>query len=257
VAPSGAEQHKDGSSGYRRRILIEPGPSVVTAELEDDYHRMVVSLTHAGGIITAVESSMKRSPWTTCPGAIAQLEATFLGKNLEDTSVRHEKTHNCTHLFDLATFAVAHAGELASITYEIEVSDPVDGAVSAKLWRNGEKMLDWSYRDGLFTAPVELEGLSFNDLGRWIALQAAELQESARILRWAALVAHGRKLDLPSGMPATRFASGACFTFQSDTAKVGMRRPNADVDFSALGAPPMVDRDDMFKRQTVTHGQPI
>ena len=50
--------------GYRRRIVIEREPGSVTAELEDDYHRMVVTLRHADGIITGVESEMKRSPWT-------------------------------------------------------------------------------------------------------------------------------------------------------------------------------------------------
>ena len=56
--------------GYRRRIVIEPSPGAVTAELEDDYHRMVVTLRHDGEVITGVASKMKRSPWTTCEGAM-------------------------------------------------------------------------------------------------------------------------------------------------------------------------------------------
>ena len=51
-------------TGYRRRILIEPAPGRSTAELEDDYHRMVVTLTHSDGVVVAVESEMKRAPWT-------------------------------------------------------------------------------------------------------------------------------------------------------------------------------------------------
>jgi len=234
--------------GYRRRILIEPRPGSVTAELEDDYHRMAVTLTHAGGVITAVDSAMKRSPWTTCPGAIAQLGATFLGKAL-DASARDEKTLNCTHLFDLATFAAGHAGGSAPVSYEIEVSDPVDGSVEARLWRDGAPVFHWRTTDGILTAPADMAGIEMmTGIGRWIAAQPAALQEPARILRWAAMVAHGRAIAMPAGMSATHFATGACFTFQPDMAKQGTRRPGADVDFTAQGRSPLADREAMFAR---------
>ena len=64
----------DMAPAFRRRILIEPSPGHVTAELEDDWHRMIVTLFHDSGIVRAVQSDMKRWPWTTCRGAIAQLE---------------------------------------------------------------------------------------------------------------------------------------------------------------------------------------
>ena len=35
---------------FRHRILIEPAPGCVTAEIEDDWHRMVVIVFHGGGI---------------------------------------------------------------------------------------------------------------------------------------------------------------------------------------------------------------
>ena len=234
--------------GYRRRILIEPAAGTVTAELEDDYHRMVVTLDHAGGAITRVTSAMKRSPWTTCPGAMAQLEATFLGKSLDAASVRDEKTLNCTHLFDLASFAAAHAGEVAPIAYEIAVSDPVDGVTEAVLRRDGALLFHWTYTEAAYVGPTDMAGMPTSAIGRWIAAQPAELQEAARILRWAAMVAHGRRIAMPAGMSATRFASGACFTFQPETAKVGTRRPGADVDFSAPGRAPLADREAMFVR---------
>ena len=241
---SGADQ-----PGYRRRILIDPGDDTISAELEDDYHRMVVTLTFADGAITGVDSAMKRSPWTTCPGAIAQLRSTFLGKSLDAASVRDEKTQNCTHLFDLATFAAAHAGERAPVTYEIAVSDPVDGGVEARLWRDGLPVYHWLYADGAFTGPADMAGMPMSGIGQWIAAQPTGLQEPARILRWASIIAMGRALDMPSGMPATRFATGACYTFQPETAKAGVRRPGADIDFTILGQQPMADREDMFGRK--------
>lgn len=235
--------------GYRRRILIELGEGTVTAELEDDYHRMVVTLDHAGGVITAVNSAMKRSPWTTCPGAMAQLETTFRGQRLDAAGLRDEKPRNCTHLFDLATFAAAHAGEAAPIAYEIAVADAVDGAAEARLWRDGVAVFHWRYADGAYTAPADMAGMPMAAIGGWIAALPADLQEPARILRWAAMVAHGRTMILPAGMSATHFPSGACFTFQPETAPNGTRRPGADVDFTAPGArPPMADREAMFAR---------
>lgn len=239
----------DALPGYRRRILIEPGPGAVSAELEDDYHRMVVTLSFADGVITGVESVMKRSPWTTCPGAIAQLEASFLGRPVDQPIGRDEKTQNCTHLADLATFAADHAGEGAAIAYDVEVSDPVDGATVARLWRDGVLLYDLAWTDGVFTAPASMTGLPMKEVGRWVAGEPAETQEAAKILRWAMMISQGRGFAMPAGMSATAFASGAaCYNFQPAVAAIGTRRPGADIDFTALGLKPMADREDMFGR---------
>jgi hypothetical protein len=85
-------------AGYRRRILIETTDGRATAELEDDYHHMVVTLAHEGGVVTAVESDMIRAPWTGCPGAMQRVQDTFTGTALTDVARRGEKTTNCTHL---------------------------------------------------------------------------------------------------------------------------------------------------------------
>ncbi|MFC3172694.1 DUF2889 domain-containing protein [Novosphingobium bradum] len=241
--PGAAERERPG---YRRRILIEPAPGRVTAELEDDYHRMVVTLGHDGARVTSVEAAMKRSPWTTCPGAIRQLAQTFTGLTLDAAGARAEKTRNCTHLFDLATFACAHAGEAGPVAYEIIVTDPVDGAQVTQLWRNGALLFDWRMAGGRFAAPAELAGADRSAIPGWVAAQPPELQEAARILRWAAMIAIGRGHDIPAGIDATRFGSGACFSFQPEVAGIARRRPGADVDFAAIGAPPMADRDAMF-----------
>ncbi len=235
--------------GYRRRILIEPASGSTTSELEDDYHRMVVTLRHDGqGFITGVESQMKRSPWTTCPGAMRQLEQTFLGKPLSYAAAREEKVQNCTHLFDLATFAAGHAGGSAPVAYEVEVSDPVEGQTFARLWRDGVLLYDLAHKDEAFTAPPAMAGLPMKEVGRWIAGEPAERQEAAKILRWAMMVSMGRRIAMPAGMSATKFMSGACFTFQPDVAVIGTRRPGADVDFTAIGSKPLADLEDMFPR---------
>lgn len=233
-------------AGYRRRILIEPGDGVVTAELEDDYHRMVVTLRHEGGVVRAVESEMKRSPWTLCPGAMEQLAQTFTGLALAEVARRGGKSQNCTHLYDLATWAAAHASSPAPIAYEVLATDVVDGRRTATLWRDGVQVFHWRLVGDRLAEPAELEGLTLFGLNDWIATLDAEGREAARVLRWATIVAHGRGMEMPAGMAATRFPSGSCFNFQPERAPHSFRRPGADIDFSADGREPMADRSASF-----------
>lgn len=233
-------------TGYRRRILIEPSPGRVVAELEDDYHRMVVTLDHEDGVVTRVGSEMKRGPWTTCPGAMAQLEETFTGVALSGFVARGDKTLNCTHLYDLGLFAAAHANEAAPVAYDIFVSDVWDGRRNARLVRDSALLLDWVLEGDLFLAPDILAGTQMKDLGAWIATQDKTGAEAARILRWASIIALGRGMDIPAGLSATAFPPGACYTFQPDKAQVSTRLAGADVDFSRPGAEPMADRAAAF-----------
>lgn len=232
--------------GYRRRILIEPRPGQVTSELEDDYHRMVVTLTHRDGVVVAVESEMKRSPWTLCPGAMEQLKQTFTGTPLAGFPKRGERVLNCTHLHDLALFGAGHADETAPIAYEIHVSDPTDGIREARLERNGQPVFQWKLQGDVFLEPAALHGRRLTEMNDWIATLDKAGAEAARILRWASFVAGGRGRDMPAGMPATAFPGGACYNFQPERAPHSTRRPGADIDFSLPGAEPMADRAAAF-----------
>lgn len=234
------------TAGFRRRILIEPGPSTVSAELEDDWHRMVVTLHHRDGTITRAVSDMKRWPWTTCRGAIDQLAETFCGVPLAEAARRGERTRNCTHLHDLALFAAAHAHETLTVAYDVRVSDPVRGRREARLARGGRPSLAWTFEDDLITEPAELAGRGLADLSDWIANLPREEREAARILRWAAIMAYGRAMVIETGTPATRFAGGACYTFQPERAARAVRRPAAHRDLSSPASEAMADRASLF-----------
>lgn len=238
----------DTAPGYRRRLVIEPGPGSVTAELEDDYHRMVVELTHRDGVITGVGSAMKRSPWTTCEGAMATLEQTFIGKRLDDPSVKQAKSFNCTHLYDLASFCTDHAAAQGRVVFDIRISDPNDGKVASRLYRNGELLLDWRLENGRFVEPEEIAGKGLTEIGGWLAGLTGELGEAARILRWASMVAGGRMIEMPAGMSGSEIGiPGSCHTFQPGTIEQSRRKPNAEIDFSD-GIGPMADRAELFAR---------
>lgn len=234
--------------GYRRRIVIEPAAGSVTAELEDDYHRMVVTLTHDSETITGVDSAMKRSPWTTCEGAMAVVRETFLGKRLDDPSVRRAKALNCTHLYDLAGFCAAHAGQVQSVTYEIFASDPIDGLVVTRLYRDRERLLEWTLENGSFVTPDAIAGKTLTGINDWLASLDPPLEEAARVLRWASMVAGGRAIAMPAGMVGSDIGMiGSCHTFQPERADMARRKPQADVDFSRQ-AGPLADRADLFAR---------
>lgn len=238
------------SPGYRRRIIIEPGDGIISAELEDDYHRIRVLLRHEAGLVTHVGSEMLRWPWTSCPGAMDVLAATFVGARLEDCARRGEKRHNCTHLYDLLLFAAAHALDDAATLYDIAVSDPAQGRRRATLSRNRRPLLDWQLDHDLFLSPVELAGSPVHDLGKWISTLEAQgdsdLAEAARALRWAAMLALGRAMNIPAGLSATAFPAATCYTFQPEQARDAIRRQAVERDFSRTVPGPLADRAILF-----------
>lgn len=207
----------DQLPGFRRRLRITPAPACVRSEVEDDFHRMAVTIHHQDGIATSIEPHMQRAPWSTCPGAVAQLRWTFEGVALKDFAERGEKRSNCTHLHDLATLAAAHARDAQPLTYDILVSDPSDGRRDTQLRRDGAIVLHWTLADRSLVQPAELAGMTLDKLGPWIAAQAPAVQEAARLLRWGTMIANGRAIPLAQQSDASRMPVGNCYTFQPDT----------------------------------------
>lgn len=227
----------DDLPGFRRRITITPAPGSVRAEVEDDFHHMVVTVQHADGLATKVEGEMRRAPWTSCPGAPAVLTQTFTGLPLAAFAKSGAaKPSNCTHLFDLAQWAAAHANDAAPTFYEVLTADPVDGETVTELRRDGAPMFRWTYSDYKISAPAELAGLTLWELNDWIATLAPPEREAARILRWATIVALGRVMPRNEQSDAKQMMTGACFTFQPENA-VNAKRTWSVRDFSGHGHP--------------------
>lgn len=200
--------------GFRRRFRITPRMSSVVSELEDDYHHMAVTVHHDGKIASSVEPKMHRAPWTTCPGAVARLQQTFAGVELTAFAARGEKRENCTHLYDLAILAAAHAADGEALIYDILVSDPVEGRRRVELRRNGEAVLGWVDARGKIVSPPELAGVALDKMRPWIASLAPPQQEAARLLQWGSMIAHGRGRPLENQSDAARLGVGMCYTFQ-------------------------------------------
>ena len=233
-----AEPALDTLPGYRRRLRVTPAPGWVRSELEDDFHCMAVTLRHEGGVVTRVEPEQERAPWTTCPGALAQLVATFEGVELAAFAARGEKPANCTHLHDLALLAAAHAGDAEPLVYDLLASDPIDGRRRLELRRQGAPMMSWVEQDGRFVAPPDLAGMTLDRMRPFIDALPAEAQEAARLLRWAGMVAHGRTIPMERQSDATRMPP-SCFTFQPERAVQARRVGGMIREFSDGTAEPL------------------
>jgi hypothetical protein len=241
----------DDLPGFRRRFVVTPGAGWVRSDLEDDFHCMSVTLHHAGGVVTAVEPVVARAPWNTCPGAEAEAVRTFTNLALDAFAARGEKIANCTHLYDLAILAAAHAGDEAQLVYDIRVSDPAGGERRAELRRNGVVMMGWVHVDGRIVEPVALAGTGLLQMRAWIeSLDPAE-QEMAKLLRWGTLMANGRTIPLERQSDATRMPPN-CYTFQPDTARQA-RRIGEIRDFSNGAAEPLADRAIIFEGGNYEH----
>jgi hypothetical protein len=179
---------------------------------------------------------------------MAALVDTFAGKRLDDPAFKRTKALNCTHLYDLATFCAGHAGESERITYEIFASDPVEGRFVTRLYRDGERLLEWVLENGRFVTPEAVAGKGLTGIGEWLAALDPREEEAARVLRWASMVAGGRGIAMPAGMIGSDIGMiGSCHTFQPERAGEARRKPGASVDFS-MGAGPLADRTELFAR---------
>jgi hypothetical protein len=219
---------------------VTPGDGWVRSEVEDDYHWMQVLVRHDGGIATAIEATMPRYPWSTCPGAIAELERTFTHVPLTGFGQRGSKESNCTHLHDLAVLAAAHAADAKPLVYDILVSDPIDGERQAELRRADATVMSWVSRDLRIVEPAEVAGLGLFDMRSWIAGLDPVRREEARLLRWGNLIAHGRAMTIEQLSETTNKPLGRCYTFSEGTV-LEARRIGEIKDFSR-GSPRSLEK---------------
>lgn len=212
----------DTLPGFRRRFRVTPSAGCVTTEVEDDYHRMEVTLRHDGRVATSVEGRLIRAPWTTCPGATAQVRDTFTGVALAEFPARGGKPANCTHLYDLALLGAAHAFEASAFVYEMLIGDPVDGERRAEIRRDGVTVFGWTEKAFRIVAPEALAGNSLQQLKPWVDALAPHEQEAVRLLRWANMIANGRQIPLERQSDASRMPS-TCYTFQPERKTIAVR----------------------------------
>lgn len=225
---------------YRRATLVTVAHPTVSAEMEDDFHHFRVTLTHDGHTITDVTGESLRFPWSTCGKEAAKKIEELAGRRLESLydqlSTEGRYTH-CTHLFDLSQLAINHArGPASTCLYQSTVTLVAgQGAIEAKLTRNGEQMLLWQIDKGTISAPEFYGGVAINDVTGWAHRKELhpELAEAVQVLQRAIHVSFGKIYDWRSiKLASEQNLPPTCYTLQPGIATRAARTRGSVRDYT-------------------------
>jgi hypothetical protein len=227
---------------FRRRIrLVTTEPGVVDAALEDDFHHFALTLRHDDGGVLDVAGRALRWPWSTCADAVVplrQLEGMALSPRCTAVAGAADPRANCTHLFDLAGLAVAHAARgTARRQYDAEIPRPVDRRSRVRLWRDGELTLEWPLVDGAVVDAPPYSDVPWNGgFIKWAdSTFEPEAAEAAIVLRRACTIGSGRGMDLDvfdRAADLEQIMPGVCFTMQPERTAVSLRIKGSVKDFA-------------------------
>jgi hypothetical protein len=195
---------------YRRRIrLVATEPGIVESGLEDDAHYFKVVLRHDDRQVQGIEASAPRAPWSTCAGAAHPLHALVgmpLSSNCLAAGAWTDALHNCTHMFDLAGLAVAHAARVVAGNgatrrqYDAEIPYDARAGVAreVRLHRDGELVLRWTVDGTRCLSPPPFSEVSFTGgFLQWAQRTfTPDDAEAAIVLRRACTIGSVRRFDL-------------------------------------------------------------
>ena len=233
-------QDTDGDRIYRRHIRLDAHGRQVVGELADDAQHFRVRLRHDGSRVVAVDGEAVRHPWSTCAEAIDPLR-NLVGMRLARRSTAvgevSNARHHCTHWFDLAGLAVAHAAAgRASREYRCAAWGPPGAVTTATLERDGEPLLTWRLDGLVIRGAAPFDGRSLK--GAFQTWAEAELEpdlaEAAIVLRRAAYISPVRFFDLdryerPGDVTPI---GGQCFTYTDGPAQRAERQIGSLRDYT-------------------------
>jgi hypothetical protein len=244
---SGPGDHRiarDGSQAFHRRHELRAldGTTVVAA-IEDDMHHFELTLRHDGRVVVGAEGRAVRWPWAPCVDGARAIDA-LVGMPL-DTSCSAvgawtEATGQCTHQFDLAGLAVAHAarhtaGGAPVRSYLAVVPDWQQPPYQAWILRDGVEVLRFTIGERAIEAPDPFTGVALNQ--RFIQWCNEHLDddttEAALLLRRAAWMSPARHIDLESfdTIGESMVKAGVCYATQPQRIELGSRNRNSLRDY--------------------------
>ena len=233
-----------GSGCFRRRIRLVHSPGQVVAELEDSSHGFSLAMQYRDAVVQQIEAQTYRYPYTTCPGAKKPLMA-FKGQAINADPRDINKTINarvnCTHLYDLAMLALAHASRpYGTRVYDVVLPDETDSASKLSVLLDNTPVLEWQVKDWQITAPTVLQGQALYNgfAGSWSKYcgDDSETFEYGLIAQKGYLVSHARRYDhaRTEGKAAIvdEAALGICHTYSPDIIQTAHFTRNSYRDFS-------------------------
>jgi len=225
---------------YRRRIRIVTSPGRARADLEDDPHRYGVVVEHDGEHVTAVQGIALRTPWSLCRDAVNVLDRLVgmaLSPDPQEVFRHTDGRSQCTHLFDLAGLAIAHAARgTAQRQYDIEtpcldMSQPREALLSV----DGEPRLAWTLQRTAIVGPAPFAGQDLRSMMPWAKARFIDRDtlEAVMVLRRAVFISGSRIYDLDRipDAAATGHVSGACYVYQHGVAEHAAREWGSTRDF--------------------------
>lgn len=231
-----------GTGIFRRRIRLVSTGIQVQADLEDCNHAFRLTLSHDGEIITAISAQPIRFPFNTCPDALANLQG-FIGCALSASVpeirqfVRPEQ--NCTHLYDLATLALAHAMRNGvARQYDVAIPDEQDGVLSVEVSCDGIPQHSWQIRKREIIFPQQLAGKPImKGFYLWATAEfSGDALEAAEVLQRGYFVSHTRRLDLKSSVGRSAFGDrmpeGSCYTYNRGVVEQAFQATDNVRDFT-------------------------
>lgn len=226
---------------YRRHIRLNSKDGEVRADMEDDSHRFGVILKHDSKVVQSIEGLPLRTPWSLCPGA-AELLKRLVGASLTDNPLgisRHtDAKQQCTHMFDLAGLAIAHATRPAGMReYRIEAPwYELNSQRNMILRRDGEVVACWTLIGSQLIEPEFLAGVGVRKLLDWAGQNVNDTDdlEALFIMRRAVLISGSRIMDLDRipNPEATGHGIGACFVHQPVRIAIAQRNLGSTLDFT-------------------------
>lgn len=231
---------------FRRRIrVVIDAPGSVAGGLEDDFHYFQVQVRHDAGQVTAMEASSRRWPWTTCPGAAEPLRA-LVGMPVSPRCLAvgdwTDPRQNCTHMFDLAGLAVAHAERGGPIgttrQYDVEIPFGAQGRdrTAVRLWRDGQLTLTWTLEGLACVDPPPYSEVRWRGgFLRWADEHLdVDTAEAAIVLRRACDIGMGRGMDLdaiPNALDILDTQGRICHTMQPGIVEQAQRNRGTIRDY--------------------------
>jgi hypothetical protein len=235
-------EHYQRPGIYRRRIRISTAPGQARADLEDDPHRYGVIVIHDGEHVSAVQGIALRTPWSLCRDAVNVLDrlaGMALSPDPQQVYRHTDGRSQCTHMFDLAGLAIAHAARgTAQRQYDIELPC-LDTRTprEARLSVDGRERLVWELQRTTILGPEPFAGQDLRSMMPWVKARFVDRDtlEAVMVLRRAVFISGNRMFDMDrmAHAAATGHVSGACFVYQHGVAERAAREHGSTLDFGA------------------------
>lgn len=217
-----------GRGVFRRAIGLTADGNEVVAEVEDTHHGFRVVVVHDGESVTGIRGIPLRIPTTGCGAAAAALRC-LVGKRLTESLApiyaAESTSHQCTHMFDLAALAIAHASRGSRHRrYDVEVPDEDDdGSAWCSVSRDGEPVHRWRIQHRLIAEPAEFSGQPM--LSGFIRFMSGRFSgddlEAALVLQKGFFVSRARKwrIDMADGrvIAPNQQMHDRCFAYQPES----------------------------------------